>query len=110
MKLEDNNKLLDKVFRKYKKVVNMTYNELLIWSKNPLSKKASLNRLPIKRNLNLLSKNKSDWTLKDVKEANKTISYLARAKKIKSSNFIPNTKLTYNDVALRNWAFDRFKK
>jgi len=108
MKKTDNNKLIDKVYSKYKKAVNMTFRELKIWSENPLSKKASLSREPINRNLRLLKKNKSDWTLRDVKGANKTISYLARAKKIKSKNFIAG-KLTKNDIALRNWAFDRFK-
>lgn len=107
MKL-NNNKIIDRVYRKYKKVTNMSYNEFLIWSKNPLSKKASLSREPIRRNLRLLKKNKSDWDLQDVKAANKTISYLARAKKIKSKNFIKG-KLTKNDIALRNWAYDKFK-
>ena len=108
MKKIDNNKLINSVYSKYKKAVNMTYRELKIWSENPLSKKASLTREPIKRNLRLLKKNKNTWNLKDVKDANKTISYLARAKKIKSKNFIKG-KLTKNDIALRNWAFDRFK-
>ena len=84
----DNNKIIDKVWKKYKKLTNMTYNELLIWSKNQLSRKASLNRKPIKRNLKLLKKNKKDWTMQDIKQANKTISYLSRAKKIKSKNYV----------------------
>lgn len=101
-------KELDRVYKKYKNAVNMTYTELLIWSKNPLSKKASLSREPIKRNLRLLKKNKSDWTARDITGANKTISYLARAKKIKSSNYIQGN-ITRNDIALRNWAYDSFK-
>ena len=106
----DNNKIIKQTYDKYKSMINMTYTELLIWSKNPMSKKASLDRRPINRNLLLLKKPLKDWNMKNVKAANKTISYLSRAKKIKSSNFIPGTKLTFNDIALRNWAFDRFKK
>lgn len=106
----DNNKIINQVYKKYKKTVNMTYNEFLIWSKNPLSRKASLDRRPIKRNLRLLKKSKKDWNMNDIKEANKVISYLARAKKIKSKNYIDNTKLTRNDIALRNWAYDKYKR
>lgn len=106
----NNNKTIDKVYKKYKKAINMTYNEFLIWSKNPLSKKASLDRRPIRRNLRLLKRSKKDWTMTDVREANKVISYLARAKKIKSKNYVGKTGLTKNDIALRNWAYDKFKK
>lgn len=106
----DKKKLIDRVYKKYKNSVNMTYTELKIWNNNPLSRKASLNRDPIKRNLKLLSKNKSDWNLRDIGEANKVISYLARAKKIKRKKGIPINVLTPNEIALKNWAFDVYKK
>ena len=108
--MKSNQEIINDVYKKYKNSVNMTYTELKIWSKNKLSNEASLDRRPIKRNLILLNKNKKDWNMKNIKAANKVISYLARAKKIKSKNYIPGTKLTYNDVALRNWGFDKFKK
>jgi len=99
---------LDSVYTRYKQSVNMSYNELLRWSKNPLSLKAGLTRQPIRTNLRLLNKNKSEWTKRDIQNAKKSISYLARAKKIKSKNFvIPN--LTMNHIALRNWGFDVLK-
>jgi len=101
---------LEEVFSKYKKATNMTYTELLIWSRNPKSKESSLSRDPIKRNLRLLKKPKIKWTIKDIKDANKTISYLARAKKIKRKKDIPKNVLTPNEIALRNWGFDVFKK
>ena len=109
---KSNKSELDEVYSKYKKAVNMTFTELKIWSKNPVSKKASLSRKPITRNLGLLSKNKSQWTSKEIKNANRTISYLARAKgiekKFKKNN--PKDKsLTPNRIALRNWGFDVFK-
>jgi len=103
-------KELEKVYSKYKKATNMTFSELLIWSRNPLSKKASLSRKPIRTNLRLLKKNKNSWTPQDIKDANKAISYLARAKKIKRSSKVPKNELTNNEIALRNWGYDVFKK
>lgn len=103
-------KEIDKVYKKYKDVTNMSYIELFTWSKNPTSKEASLSREPIIRNLRLLKKPKKEWTAKDVRDANKTISYLARAKKIKRAKGTPKNVLTRNEKALRNWAFDVFKK
>lgn len=102
-------KEVNKVYPKYKKAVNMTYTELFIWNKNPLSKKASLSREPIRRNLRLLKKPRKDWDFKDIIDAKKTISYLARAKKIKRAKDIPKNILTRNEIALRNWAYDIFK-
>lgn len=111
--------VIDKVYKKYKNSVNMNAKELKQWSKKPCSKKASLNREPIKRNLRLLSKPKTKWTSKDAKEANKAISYLARAKKIKSTKSkvvkvkVKGNKKSCgykkNGIALKNWAFDKKK-
>ena len=95
----------DEVYRKYKSMVNMTYSELLRWSLTDCSKKASLTRKPIQRNLMLLSTPKNKWTSRQLTEANKVISYLARAKKIKSSKIVCSG-YTKNEIALKNWAFD----
>jgi hypothetical protein len=95
----------DEIYGKYQDATNMGYSELLEWSKNPCSREASIGRTAIKRNLRLKSKNKEDWTLQDYKDANKSISYLARAKKIKSSNKV-GCGYTKNEIALKNWAFD----
>lgn len=95
------------VYTKYKNATNMGAGELKKWSDNPCSEKASLSREPITANLGLLKKKKKDWTPRDVQRANKTISYLARAKKIKSKNKVPSCgQLTKNSIALRNWGFD----
>lgn len=99
---------IDKIWHKYKKVTNMTYTELLIWSKKPISKLASISREPIKRNLRLLKKPKYKWTMRDVRDANKTISYLARAKKIKRGKVIAKG-LTKNEIALKNWAYNSYE-
>lgn len=103
-------KQIDRVYDKYKKLTNMTFTELKIWSKNPLSKTASLNRKPIYNNLFLLSKPKSKWGFREVEKANKTISYLSRAKKIKRKKSVPKNELTPNEIAMRNWGYDIFKK
>lgn len=107
--MKSNKDLINSTRKKYKKSVNMTYTELLIWSKKPISKLASLSREPITRNLRLLKKKADDWTMRDVKGAKKTISYIARAKKIPRGKIIAKG-LTKNMIALRNWGYDTFKK
>jgi len=102
-------KELNKVYSKYKDKTNMTYTELLIWSKNPASKKASLDRSPIRRNLRLLKKPKSQWTTQDIRDANKTISFISRMRKVKSGKKIEN-KLSKRDIALLNWAYNPYKR
>jgi len=108
MRKSDHNKIVDEIYKKYKKAINMNYTELKIWSKNPVSRKASLSRDPIRRNLRLLKKNKSDWTLRDVKDANKTISFLARMKKVKSGDKVYKN-LSKRDISLLNWGFNPYK-
>ena len=98
---------LNSVYSKYKNSTNMSYSELNKWSKNPCSTKASIGRTAINRNLNLLSTPKSQWTQQDITEANKAISYLARAKTIKSNNNVPGCNMTRNEIALKNWAYKK---
>ena len=96
---------LDRVYDKYKRTVNMSYSELLRWSKTQCSRKASLDRSPIRRNLRLLKKPKSLWDKRDIKDANKTIYFVARMKKVKAGKPVCNG-LSRRSLALRNWAFD----
>ena len=110
MKQLDIQKEIDKTYEKYHKAVNMTFTELLVWSRNPKSREASLSREPIRRNLSLLGKRKGQWKTQDIEKANKTLSYLARAKKIKRAKGFKRTELTPNEVALKNWGYDVFKK
>jgi hypothetical protein len=70
---------IDETYTEYKKSVNMSYSELKRWSENKCSRKASLGRDAINRNLKLLSKKKADWTSNDATEARKAIAYIARA-------------------------------
>lgn len=97
---------LDQIFSKYSQSTNMSYNELLEWSKNPCSKKASIGRAAINRNLRLKSKNKNEWTLKDIKDAKKAISFLARHKGQPSGKLITDCNLSKRSIALMNWAYN----
>ena len=99
---------INKVYDKYKAKTNMTFTELLIWSKNPVSKLASLDRSPIGRNLRLLGKSKYNWSVKDVEDANKTISFISRMRKVKSGKKITE-KLSKRDISLLNWGFNPYK-
>lgn len=96
---------LDRVYAKYHRTVNMSYSELLRWSKRECSKKASLDRSPIRRNLRLLKKSKSQWTMQDIRDANKTIAFVARMKKVKAGKPVCNG-LSKRTISLKNWAFD----
>jgi hypothetical protein len=94
---------LDNTFKKYKKSVNMNLGELKEWKKNPCSKKASIGRAAINRNINLLSKNKNQWTEKDIKEAKKTISFNARMSKVKPGKKVKGCNISKRDISLANW-------
>ena len=116
-----------KTYKTYKKTTNMTYPQLLKWSKNPISKTASIKpkndsmdaryeRIKLKvylspevreesnkfntaqiRNLVLLKTPVSNWDDFLQSQAKKSISYLSRAKTLKGK---------INNRALKNWGFD----
>lgn len=96
----------ERVFREYKRSTNMSYQELLKWSKKPCSKKASLSREPIKRNLKLLRKNKEQWTSEDVQDAEKTLRFLSRHKYQPKGEEVPECGVSKRTIALMNWAFN----
>lgn len=93
------------IYKQYKDTVNMTYSELLTWSKTECSKKASLNRSPIKRNLVLLKKPFKDWDIKDEINAKRTIGFIKRMIRVPQGNIVCNG-LSKRDIALKNWAFN----
>lgn len=97
---------IDKVYRKYKDSVNMSCGEFKKWSKTQCSKKASINRKPITRNIKLLCTPKKDWTKNYVKEAKKTISFNARMSKSKQGKKVKGCNLSKRDISLKNWALD----
>lgn len=100
---------LENIYGKYKKETNMSCSELRKWAKNKCSREASIGRTAINRNLRLLCKRKINWSSKDMNEAKKAVSYLRRAKEIKSDNIVKGCGMTRNSIALKNWAYDDSK-
>lgn len=101
-------KLIDEVYRKYKKSVNMSFSELKTWSKTSLSRQASLTRKPINSNLRLLATPKSKWGVREVRMALKTINFIKRMKKVKKGKVVSHG-LAKRDIALKNWGFNSKK-
>jgi len=98
---------LNEVYSKYKKETNMSYKELKAWSEHKCSKKASLSTGPIKRNLELLSTSKENWTEKHITWANKTIAFNSRMQKMpKGKPISKECPISKRDISLKNWAFD----
>jgi hypothetical protein len=86
--------------------VNMSYSELEAWSKTECSKLASLDRSPINRNLRLLSTKKADWGANEVKNANRTISFVSRMKNMEQGQPVNKTCPSKRDISLKNWAYN----
>ena len=105
-----NNDVIDEVFTKYKAAVNMSFSELERWAANECSREASVDRKPINRNLRLLSKNKAEWTLNDVEEANKTIAFIARMIEVEEGEQVSeDCPYSKKYISLKNWAYDMRK-
>lgn len=101
---------LDEVYAKYRDTVNMSASELENWSKTECSKKASLDRSPIKRNIRLLGKKKSEWTQNDIDDANRTISFVSRMKGAEQGEPAVKGCPSKRDISLKNWAYDPSKR
>jgi hypothetical protein len=93
-------------FSDYKATVNMSFSELERWSETECSKKASLTRSPITRNLELLNTKKKDWTNKHFNWAGKTIAFVNRMKNGEQGEIVEGCNLSKRDISLKNWAFD----
>jgi hypothetical protein len=102
----DLSEIIDEVYSKYHDIVNMSYSELKAWSETNCSKLASLDRSPITRNLNLLSKKKSEWGANEVKSANRTISFVSRMKNMEQGEPVSKTCPSKRDISLKNWAYN----
>lgn len=107
---KDLSEIIDEVYAKYNATVNMSYSELKAWSETDCSKKASLDRGPINRNLNLLSKKKADWGATEVKSANRTISFVSRMKNMEQGEPVSKDCPSKRDISLKNWAYNPNKK
>jgi len=102
----DLSEVIDEVYAKYHDTVNMSYSELEAWSKTECSKLASLDRSPINRNLRLLSTKKADWGANEVKNANRTISFVSRMKNMEQGQPVNKTCPSKRDISLKNWAYN----
>ena len=110
LKLMNMSSEIDEVYEVYSQLTNMSYSELLTWSKNPCSRKASIGRAAINRNLKLKSKPKTKWNSYDVKEAKKAISFLRRHTGQKEGKAVSkDCPYSKRFIALKNWAFDPSK-
>jgi hypothetical protein len=99
--------VLDDVWSRYHDAVNMTASELETWAANPCSQLASLDRAPIRRNLRLLRKPKRDWTERDVADAKRTISFVARMRGAEQGESASaSCEMSRRDISLMNWGFD----
>ena len=103
---KDLSEIVDEVYSKYHKTVNMSYSELEAWSKTECSKLASLDRSPINRNLRLLSTLKEDWGANEVKAANRTISFVSRMNNMEQGEPVNKTCPSKRDISLKNWAYN----
>lgn len=103
---EEDNKERDEVYSKYHSTVNMSASELEDWSENECSKKASVSRAPIKRNLELLRTKKEDWISKHIRWANRTISFVNRMKGNDAGEPAEDGCPSKKTISLKNWAFD----
>lgn len=98
---------LDEVYSKWRATVNMSASELESWSKNECSRKASLNPTAvINRNLRLLRKKKSEWDSRDVRDANRTISFVSRMRGMPKGDPVVQGCPSKRDISLRNWAYN----
>ena len=103
-------KEIENVYDRYKKSTNMTYQQLLKWSKDPCSKKASIGTEAIERNLMLLGTPRNLWTANHAKEARKAISFNARMSEVNAGNIVKGCGISKRTISLKNWALDPNKK
>ena len=98
---------LDEVYGSWRESVNMSASELERWAENECSRKASVDsRAVIDRNLNLLRTKKADWGSKEIKDAKRTISFIARMKGMEQGEPAVKGCPSKRDISLKNWAYD----
>lgn len=97
---------IDERYDEYKRTVNMSASELERWSETECSKLASQDLSPIRRNLELLRTNKSDWTEKHYRWAGQTISFVSRMRGNERGEPAREGCPSKRDISLKNWAFD----
>lgn len=109
---EARKKYIDRAFKRYQEETNMGAEELERWSKTAWSKKASLSREPITRNLRLKRKPKSEWTLADARGAMRTVNFNSRMRgnsRGKPLKIDGREGPSKRDASLKNWAWNPSK-
>jgi hypothetical protein len=102
---------LDEVYAEWSDSVNMTAGELREWSAHPCSREASLAPVEVmKRNLELLEADKSDWDEGHIEDAKRTISFIARMRGADTPDKHggPHGCPSKRDISLLNWAYNPF--
>lgn len=112
--LSDNakEKRIAEAFRKYHATVNMGAAELREWAKTEWSRKASVDRSPIERNLRLLETPREDWTLAHAASALRTVNFVSRMRGNERGEPVKIGERegpSKRDISLKNWAFDPAK-
>ncbi len=101
---------LDAAYAAWRAAVNMTAAELEAWADNPASRLASVDHAAvIERNLRLLRKPKSEWDERDVRDAKRTASFVARMREMPRGKPARKGLPSRRDISLRNWAHDPSK-
>lgn len=95
----------DEIYRRYHEIVNMSASELERWANSECSRKASLSRAPIKRNLHLLRTPKEKWGAKEIRWAKRTISFVSRMKGAEQGKPVSDGCPSKRDISLMNWAY-----
>jgi len=101
----------DEVYATWRSTVNMSATELERWGGTECSRKASLDPgAVIDRNLRLLRTKKADWDARDVRDANRTISFVSRMRGMPKGEPVSETCPSKRDISLRNWAYNPDKR
>jgi len=99
---------VEDAYAAYHDAVNMTASQLRRWAETECSRKASVSRAPIQRNLRLLSTPKSDWTDDDAADAMRTVSFVGRMRGAMgdpANTISEECPFTKAEVSLANWAW-----
>lgn len=95
---------IDEAYRNWRDVTNMTVNDLERWKEHPASRRASLSRAPIIRQLHLLTTPKKDWTGREVTSARRVYSFVQRMRNGEQGEDISKRfPISKRDVSLLNW-------
>lgn len=98
---------ITEIRKRWRASVNMSASELRAWSQDECSKKASVDAAAvIKRNLRLLETPADQWDQRDARDANRTISFIARMSKAEQGEPAAEGCPSKRDISLRNWAFN----